>query len=332
MAETLAQAREQQFQDEFQRVLRALFESIEKESTLLRELRLMKESLISVALRLQVSREVNKMDETTIFELRKEIADARQSALSANKQFTEAADVITSLKREINSLKRQIKDVRNVDLTDPNAAPRITAPVSSSSPPQQKGQGATINLGGQSAFGMQADAEVDKLMMQPLYKPPLGPNGKPLKSPLKDTQTPFQDWKMQQYLYAPDTLEGSRNHDPLVVQLLHAAAAQAATGGAGAATGSLFDRTTKSIIAKTRAPDSKAEAEARELAASLHGLTLPAMKHKEKKAKEPGSKNIWGLNPPERLLSRDPLALKRVASPIKEPSQRGSSGGGSVVV
>jgi len=347
-AATLAEARELHFQEEYQRLLRALFESVDKESSLLRELRQMKEALVAVALRLQVSHQVNKMDETTMFELRKEVSDARMSALSANKQFAEATDVIISLKREIGSLKRQVRDVRNMDIPDPNAAPRLTAPpdaakAASLKSSEKQGGGAPINLGGQSAFGAQADNEVDELMSTPLYKPrAAGPGGK-LPSPLKSNQTtPFQEWKMQQYLYAPDTLEGSRNHDPLVVQLLHAAATASAAGHATQTGNSLFDRSTKSITAKGHAPDSKAAAEAKELAESLAGLNLPAMHRKMKKSREKGTKNIWALNPPEqsKLLSRDPIALKRLASPAKGASgsrghspenQRGSSGGSVVI-
>ena len=333
-AATLAEAREQHFQDEYQRLLRALFESIDKESGLLREIRQMKEALVSVALRLQVAHQINQMDEVTMLELRKEVSDARMAAHNANKQFAEATDVITSLKREIGSLKRQLRDVRNMDLPDPNAPPRLADPSANAAAAAvalpTKDHGAAINLGGQGSFGQAADREVDQLMSVPLYKPTLGPGGKPLHSPLKTSTTPFQEWKMQSYLYTPDTLEGSRNHDPLVVQLLHAAASRASLGGAGAAgiDNSLSGRSTKSIIAKARAPESKAEAEARELAASLEGLNLPAMTQKMKKAREKGAKNIWGLAPPERLLSRDPLALRRVGSPVKGGGEGGGGGGG----
>lgn len=318
---TLAEKQEANFRDEHNRLLRALFESIEKESTLIREIRQMKESLVAVALRLQVSYQINEMDEKTINELRKEVSDARMSALSANKQFSEAADVILSLKREISSLKRQMKDVRNTDLPNPNAPPQLAMPgqTHSTGSPTPK----AINLGGQSSFGQQADADVDKMMAMPLYKPTLGAGGKPLNSPIKSSQTPFQEWKMQQYVYAPDTMQGSRNHDPLVVQLLNAATMKASQESRDAF--GLFDRTTKSTAAKGHAPDSKEAIEARELAESLEGLNLPAMHRKTKKAKEKGTKNIWGLNPPERLLSRDPIALKRLGSPVQRTGNNSQS-------
>lgn len=309
---TLQERQEEHFKDDVQRLLRALFDSTEKEGSLMRELRQMKEALVAVALRLQVSYQINDMDEMTMLELRKECSDARMAALSANKQFQEASDLILGLKREISSLKRQMKDVRNMDLPNPNAAPQL-APVASLSAafasPAKKGEGAPIHIGGHSSFGAEADAEVDRLMSKPLYSPaPLAlPPGRGLASPLRSKQTPFQDWKMQQFLYAPDTLAGSRNHDPLVVSLLTSAATRSQEAGA-----SLFDRTTKSILAKSAPPDSPEARAAHELAASLEGLTLPGLKKKKKVAK----KDLLGsnpLSPPPRRLSSPIASSKRVS-------------------
>jgi hypothetical protein len=324
MSGTLLEKREQDFRAEHQRLLRALLDSIDKETTLYREVRRMKEALVEVALRLQVSYQVNEIEEATIMELRKEVSDARISAILAQKQFSEAADVILSLKREIGSLKRQLRDVRNTDLPDPNAPPRLDAPkpAASATLPAgegvvQKDLGTSINLGGQSLFGIQADMEVDQMMATPLYKPTLGSGGKPLVSPADGVQTPFQEWKLQNYVYAPDTMQGSRNHDPLVVQLLNSAASSL-RGGAVA------DRSTKAVLAKMRAPEGAEERAARELAESIAGLRLPALQRKALKAKEKGTVNVWALNPPEHQLSYPP---KRLGSPIKP-----SSGSGSVVI
>lgn len=307
---TLADRQQEVFREDTQRLLRALFDSIEKEGSLLRELRQMKESLVAVALRLQVSYQITEMDELTMNELRKEVSDARMAALSANKQFQEAADVIVSLKREIGSLKRQMKDVRNVELQNPNAAPQLAAPPVAidkdkvfSSPPK-KGEGAPIHLGGHSSFGQEADAEVDALMLKQLYSS--GKHAAGL-SPVRSKQTPFQEWKMQQFLYAPDTLGGSRNHDPVVVSLLNAAASRALDAHA-----TLADRSTKSITAKS-APDNPEAREARELRESLEGLTLPGLQHKNRRKKEKGTNNVWGLVPPPTLLSPPP---KRLSSPV----------------
>ena len=105
---------------------------------------------------------------------------------------------------------------------------------------------------------------------------------------------------MQQYVYAPDTMEGSRNHDPMVVALLNAAASSGS---------SLFDRSTKSIIAKSAMADTPEAKQEQELAAALHGLTLPGLEHKKRREKEKGTSNIWGLTPPHTLLSPKPIRL-----------------------
>lgn len=309
---TLAERQNELFREDTQRLLRALFDSIEKEGSLMRELRQMKESLVAVALRLQVSYQITEMDEMTMNELRKEVSDARMAALTANKQFQEAADVILSLKREIASLKRQMKDVRNVELQNPNAAPQLSAPPVAAadkafSSPLKKGEGVPIHLGGHSSFGQEADAEVDALMLKQLYSTGSTPSRPGLSPPVRSKQTPFQDWKMQQFLYAPDTLGGSRNHDPVVVSLLTAAASRALDANAG-----LSERSTKSIIAKS-APDSPDAREARELGESLEGLTLPGLEQRNRKKKEKGTHNVWGLVPPQTLLSPPP---KRLSSPV----------------
>lgn len=71
----------------------------------------MKESLVAVALRLQVAVKVSQTDEQTTVELRKDCSTARKSALIANKRADAAAEIIQALKIEISSLKRKVKEV-----------------------------------------------------------------------------------------------------------------------------------------------------------------------------------------------------------------------------
>lgn len=71
----------------------------------------MKESLVAVALRLQVAVKVSQTDEQTTVELRKDCTTARKNALIANKRADAAAEIIQALKIEVSSLKRKLKEV-----------------------------------------------------------------------------------------------------------------------------------------------------------------------------------------------------------------------------
>ncbi len=201
---TLQEHQEIQFREEHQRLFRALMESVEREDALIRAFRQMKEDLVSVALRMQVSNQMTSLDNRTIEVLRNEVTEARRDAVIANKQFAEAADAIVGLKREIQSLKRKVKEIQTEKPSDDRSTFSMPKDIS----------GAPMGFSGSSNFGNEADGEVDKLMSTKI-KVSL-PNGIATSS----KTTTFQEWKMQQFLFAPDTPAASINHDKAVVDLL----------------------------------------------------------------------------------------------------------------
>ena len=87
---------------------------MERESELQRELRRTKESLVSVALRLQVAIKVSEEDGHTISSLQQELADARRDAIVSNKQAALAAEMIAQLNLEISTLKRKLRSIEAV--------------------------------------------------------------------------------------------------------------------------------------------------------------------------------------------------------------------------
>lgn len=157
----------------------------------------MKENLVSVALRLQVAVKVAQNDEKTTVQLRRDCTEARKSAAIANKRADEATGIIQDLKIEISSLKRRIKELETQS-NDPYAT--IPDPKSSAS----------------STANAVADAEIDSMMfkLQHTVTFPKGTGGKPEKA------TPFQQWKMQQFVWTPDTPAASEYHDKHTVDML----------------------------------------------------------------------------------------------------------------
>lgn len=181
------------FSEEFNRLIRAVNDSLERENELQRQLRRTKDSLVSVALRLQVAIKVAEEDENTIGQLLNETAVLRTNTIASNRQANEAAELISNLNLTILQLKRKLKTAEE---TKAAAAPK----------PNEL-----------------ADEEVDAMFddgdhME--YSIPAGTGG--------DLQSaaPFERWKMQQFLYTADTPGASINHDQHVVNMLaHAASA-----------------------------------------------------------------------------------------------------------
>jgi hypothetical protein len=297
---TLQEHNENLFREEHQRLFRALLESVQREESAIRAFRQMKEDFVSLSLRSQVSSQMQQLDQETISVLRNEVTEARRDALVATKQFGEATDAIVGLKREIQSLKRKVKDIQIEKAQDDEV---FTMP--------KDAGGATMGFGGMSNFGETADGEVDKMMTQKI-KIPL-PNGISTSS----KTTTFQEWKMQQFLYAPDTPAASMNHDKAVVDLMFAAASQP-TGP------ELSDRFTKSIIAKKKPlnlPNNASvnfkEGSEEEIARSLAGIILPSMTRKS-----PGKQNLWASHVSGSRLSSPPKAnqisnIKKNATKVK---------------
>ncbi len=299
---TLQEHTEQMFREEHQRLFRALMESIVREEQHIRQFRQLKEDLVSIALRLQVSNQLTALDNITIGVLRNEVTEARRDATIATKQFGEATDAIIGLKREIQSLKRKLKEIQTPGEQQDVAHTNFNLPKDPTS------AGASMGFGGASNFGEEADKDVDKLMSQKL-KIPL-PNGISTSS----KTTTFQEWKMQQFLYAPDTPAASMNHDKAVVDLMFDAASKARGDG-------LAERFTKSIIAKKRPLDMPnnasvnfKEGSEEEIARSLAGIILPSMNRKF-----PGKQNLWASHVSGTNLSSPPKA-NRIETIIKKKS------------
>ncbi len=114
----------------------------------------------------------------------------------------EAHEMILSLNLEINTLKRKLKlqeserGTNTFSTTNSNAANNEVF----------------------NRMNQHADDEVDQLMGADMNIPVLpGTGGRP------DLATPFDRWKMQQFVYAPNTPAASEAHDKAVVDMLLAA-------------------------------------------------------------------------------------------------------------
>ncbi len=268
---TLREHNENVFKEEHQRLFRALMESKSREAQLNRQFRQMKEDLVSVAMRLQVASQLAEVDSHTISSLRQEVTAARSGAFIANKQFVEATDAIAGLKREISALNRKIKEIQTEKEDDDK-------PMNVALPEEVMSGGAM--LGASSTFAEKADHEVDNLMSKKVNIPL--PNGISTSS----KTTTFQEWKMQQFLYAPDTLAGSKNHDKTAVDLLNKA-----TSNKSFTDGNVFERSTRSIAAKQRPLDAppidsaayhRKEGSEEQIIKSVEGVMFPSMKMKNK--------------------------------------------------
>lgn len=178
------------FQEEHQRMMRALHTSIERETDLQRQLRRMKEQLVSVALRLQVAVKVAQNDERTTVELRRDCSEAKINAAIANKRADEAAEIIQALKIEISCLKRKVRELQTSDEELPDVS--------------------------NAALHAIASAEVDKMSFNQANKVKFASNtgGHPERS------TAFQQWKMQHFLWTPDTAAASQEHEKHTVDMM----------------------------------------------------------------------------------------------------------------
>lgn len=170
--------------------MRALHSSLEREAEQNRQLRRVKEQVVSVALRLQVAVKCAQQDEVTTVELRRDATEARLNAAIANKRVEEASEIIQTLKLEISSLKRKVRELQAQDeeLPDVNSASLHTL----------------------------AGADVDKMTfnLENKVKTLRNTGGHPERA------TPFQQWKMQKFIFTPDTPAGSGDHDKHTVDML----------------------------------------------------------------------------------------------------------------
>lgn len=182
-------------QEEFLRLMRALYESVERESELQRQLRRTKETLVSVALRLQVAIKVAQEDETTMTSLIAQTEAARAKEIIATKKVEEATETINALSIEVNSLKRKLKALE-----------------------QDRGQNNSSNTSNQQfqKINELADEEVEAMLERELRMEI--PNF--IDPVVANAATPFDRWKMSHFLYAPDTPAGSKAHDTHAVRML----------------------------------------------------------------------------------------------------------------
>jgi hypothetical protein len=150
---------------------------------------------------LQVAIKVTQEDEATISMLQTQAADSKMKEILALRNAQEASDMITSLNFEINLLKRKLKIAE--------ADKQGTIPGTSSNEMYQMSYAAADSevdamLGGADAFG--ATRFVEKQ--------------------IAESATPFERWKMNQFLYSPDTPAASEQYDKEVVLMLLEASQQ----------------------------------------------------------------------------------------------------------
>lgn len=159
-----------------------------------------KETLISVALRLQVAIKISAEDELTISSLQQQAAESKTKEILANRNALDAAEMVGSLNYEINLLRRKLKISEG-----------------------EKSATNNVNENYQMSYAA-ADAEVDQMLADSV--------GSFAATKFVDKQqelsaTPFEKWKMNQFLFSPDTPAASEEHDKAVVQmLLEASSAQ----------------------------------------------------------------------------------------------------------
>jgi hypothetical protein len=184
--------------------------------------------LISVALRLQVAIKVSQEDELTIATLQQQAADSKTKEILANRNAQEAAEMVGSLTFEINQLRRKLK---------------IAEGDKSGSTPGGQNNSSSNNEAAYQMSYAAADTEVDEL----LNKPGGFPATKFVDKEFANSATPFERWKMNQFIYTPDTPAASEEYDRQVVQMLLEASALDL--------GKDVKKPTKAGIAKMRRPD-----------------------------------------------------------------------------
>lgn len=187
----------------------------------------MKENLVSIALRFQVAERMAEEDGRTLVSLRKEANEARLNELSAKKQAAEATEIILALRIEVSSLKRAMKEMQ---------ADKSFRGTGSSA-----GGGGTGQDGGAKIFA-QADQEVEDMFARSARAHILPNTGGDMKQ-----LTSFQQWKIQKFLYSPDTPAASENHDRHTVDMMAEAYTKESL---------LAMRVTKSRVGKLRSSSS----------------------------------------------------------------------------
>ena len=169
--------------------MRALIESFERESDLHRQLRTVKEQLVTSVLRLQISARMSEADELTITTLRNEVAEAKRRAMVSDKQSSTASSLIQQLNNEISSLKKNLREAHLVNLANPNLT-------------SDAANGNLIAA---------ADNEVEQMVYRAATPHTSNVLANALSQP--ESLTPFQQWKVDKFLWSPDTPAGSAGFD-----------------------------------------------------------------------------------------------------------------------
>jgi len=143
-------------------------------------------------LKLQVAIKVSQDDSVLISSLKTQAHESKTKEIAAERMALEAAEMITSLTYEINALKRKFKITD--DKSNQSQANRNIYKV--------------------------ADTEVDEMMTSPSRSKSSRVTRRVECVAVPESATPFDAWKMSQYIFSPDTPAASLNHDKSVVEML----------------------------------------------------------------------------------------------------------------
>uniref|UniRef100_A0A7S0XDC1 Uncharacterized protein n=1 Tax=Chromulina nebulosa TaxID=96789 RepID=A0A7S0XDC1_9STRA len=226
------------FQTEHQRLLRALYLSIDHENELHSQIRRLKESLVAISLRFHLSVKVIAEDEKTISLLRQEALEGKKEAMIAKKQATEAMDVIQSLRYEIHTLKKLLNEnqLKSSSSNDRSSVRRVSISPSKN----QLGSASPTITTNQVSLGVLADREVDEMFNKLEGQ----------SNERSNHATSFQIWKIKNFIYTSDTPSASEFHDDQAVkQLAQAKAIELADQTIGELPS---HRLTKSSLSRTR--------------------------------------------------------------------------------
>jgi hypothetical protein len=174
----------------------------------------MKEVLVSTALQLQVSQKASADDELTINYLRKLATESKISEISAKKHALEASEVIESLKVEIASLKRQLKEPSKQTNTNSQSSLYLNA-INDYGEEETAPNNFSPAMSKFSNIFIDADVEVERMIATPkknIFRPSTG--GNPHRT------TPFQQWKINKFIFSSDAPAGSIEHEKDTVDLL----------------------------------------------------------------------------------------------------------------
>jgi hypothetical protein len=128
---------------------------------------------VSSALKLQVSSKVAQCDNVSIQNMRRDLEEAIKKGQVAHEREQTACALIQSLRLEILQLKRTFQSAKE----------------------------ASSHVGlSQNAIIHEADLQVDDIMEQYEVKKEID-----YEKEIGTKMTPFQEWKMQKFLWAPDT-------------------------------------------------------------------------------------------------------------------------------